>query len=141
MSGTIGTVEVAPNTRLRVVAARPGEHRLALQRGRIHATISAPPRLFFVDTPAGTAVDLGCEYTLDTDEGGAGQLQVTKGWVEFQWGGLHSLVPAGASCRTTHEGPGVPYFDDAPDSLKTALANGDARSLDTILSAARVRIP
>src|SRR5205085_1084440 len=28
--GEIGSVEVTPNTRLRVVTARPGEHRLAL---------------------------------------------------------------------------------------------------------------
>jgi hypothetical protein len=63
--GEIGSVEVAPGTRLRVVTARPGEHRLALARGEIRAKISAPPKLFFVDTASGTAVDLGCEYTLD----------------------------------------------------------------------------
>ena len=85
--GEIGSVEVAPNTRLRVVTARPGEHRLALARGEIRAKISAPPRLFFVDTASGTAVDLGCEYSLNTDEDGFGLLHVTKGWVSFQWQG------------------------------------------------------
>ena len=50
-------------------------HGLALARGEIRAKISAPPRLFFVDTPSGTAVDLGCEYTLQTDEDGTGMLQ------------------------------------------------------------------
>ena len=143
--GEIGSVEVAPNTRLRVVTARPGEHRLALARGEIRAKISAPPRLFFVDIASGTAVDLGCEYSLSTDEDGSGLLQVTRGWVSFQWKGLESLVPAGASCRTRPEaGPGVPCFDDAPDDLKQALENFAAEksgsgSLDVILTAARVR--
>jgi hypothetical protein len=143
--GDIGSVEVEPNTRLRVVTARPGEHRLALARGEIRAKISAPPKLFFVDTASGTAIDLGCEYALSTDEDGSGLLQVTKGWVSFQWKGLESLVPAGASCRTRPRlGPGVPYFDDAPEVLKQALENfGLEKSandtLGIILAAARVR--
>ncbi len=143
--GDIGSVEVAPNTRLRVVTARPGEHRLALARGQILAKISAPPRLFFVDTASGTAVDLGCEYSLNTDEDGSGLLQVTRGWVSFQWQGLESLVPAGASCRTRpRTGPGVPCFDDAPEDLKKALESfatekSESAALDMILSEARVR--
>lgn len=148
--GDIGSVEVEPNTRIRLVTANPGEHRLALARGEIHAKISAPPRLFFVDTASGTAIDLGCEYALSTDEDGSGLLRVTKGWVSFQWKGLESLVPAGGSCRTRpHLGPGVPYFDDAPDALKQALDGVDLRkpgfeksgndSLSIILASARVR--
>src|SRR5204862_6898290 len=117
--GEIGSVEVTPNTRLRVVTARPGEHRLALARGEIRARISAPPKLFFVDTASGTAVDMGCEYALSADEEGSGVLRVTRGWVSFQWKGLESLVPAGASCRTRPQaGPDIPYFDDAPESVK-----------------------
>jgi anti-sigma factor RsiW len=120
--GEIGSVEIAPNTRVRVVTARPDEHRLSLARGEIRAKISAPPRLFFVDTASGTAVDLGCEYVLSTGEDGFGSLHVTKGWVSFQWKGLESLVPAGASCRTRPQaGPGIPYFDDAPENVKQAL--------------------
>jgi hypothetical protein len=143
--GEIGSVEIAPGTRLRVVTARRSEHRLALARGEIRAKISAPPKLFFVDTAAGTAVDLGCEYSLSTDERGSGLLNVTKGWVSFQWEGIESLVPAGASCRTRPEGgPSLPYFDDATESFKRALENfgfekagGDA--LGVILSESRVR--
>ncbi|HEV1286140.1 MAG TPA: FecR domain-containing protein [Bryobacteraceae bacterium] len=134
--GEIGSVEVEPNTRLRVVTAKPGEHRIALAQGEIRAKISAPPRLFFVDTAAGTAVDLGCEYTLNAD---SGLLSVTKGWVSFQWKDLESLVPAGASCRTrTAIGPGIPYFDDAPETLKQALdvplsvVLAEARARDTL---------
>ena len=137
--GEIGSVEVAPNTRVRVVTARPGEHRFALARGEIRAKISAPPRLFFVDTASGTAVDMGCEYTLNMDGDGFGLLRVTKGWVSFEWRGLESLVPAGASCRTRPQvGPGVPYFDDAPDNLKQALESGN-EELSAILAASRVR--
>jgi hypothetical protein len=143
--GEIGSVEIVPNTRLRVVTLRPGEHRLALARGEIRAKIFAPPKLFFVDTASGTAVDLGCEYALSVDGDGFGLLRVTKGWVSFQWNGLESLVPAGASCRTRPlAGPGIPYFDDATENLKQALedfayervANN---TLGVILSEARVR--
>ncbi len=143
--GRIGSLDVAPNTRLLVVTARSGEHRVELVRGKIHAKISAPPRLFFVDTASGTAVDLGCEYSLHTDEEGSGLLQVTGGWVSFQWKGVESLVPAGASCRTRpHAGPGLPCFDDAPEKLKNAIDSFDTEkpggtSLKIILSEARVR--
>jgi hypothetical protein len=138
-------VEVEPNTRLRIITARAGEHRLALAHGEIRARISAPPKLFFVDTASGTAVDLGCEYMLDADEGGFGLLRVTKGWVSFQWKGLESLVPAGASCRThPGVGPGIPYFDDAPEMLKLALESSSFEkagysALDIVLAEARVR--
>jgi hypothetical protein len=143
--GGIGSVELEPGTRVRVVADRPDEHRLALTRGEIRVKISAPPRLFFVDTPSATAIDLGCEYTLTDDELGRGVLTVSKGWVSFQWKGLESLVPAGASCRTHPRiGPGIPYFDDAPENLKQAVENfglGKDRdgALKDILTLARVR--
>lgn len=148
--GEIGFVEIEPGTRVRVVTARAGEHRLALERGEIRAKISAPPKLFFVDTASGTAVDFGCEYTLSDDELGLGLLQVTKGWVSFQWKGqpgvmVESLVPAGASCRTHPKiGPGIPYFDDASQRLKEALEGlGIEKSaddpLEVILREARVR--
>lgn len=143
--GVIGSVEITPNTRVRVVTARPGEHRLVLARGEIRAKISAPPRLFFVETASSTAVDLGCEYTLSSSEEGVSLLEVTRGWVSFEWKGLESLVPAGASCRTRPQiGPGIPYFDDASENLKHALErfgnekSGDA-TLVTILADSRVR--
>jgi hypothetical protein len=143
--GKIGSVQVEPNTRLRVITARPAEHRLALSRGEIQAKITAPPRLFFVETASGTAVDLGCEYTLNAGEDGFSLLRVSKGWVSFEWNGQESLVPAGASCRAEqHVGPGIPYFDDAPERMKRGLESfsfeksGDD-SLNIILAEARVR--
>ena len=143
--GNIGTVDVEPNTRVRLVAASPTEHRLTLARGEISATVTAPPRLFLVDTPASTAVDLGCAYKIKTDESGNGVLRVTSGWVSLEGKGRESLVPAGADCRTRSKaGPGTPYFADATDALQEALAafdfqGGNPDAVSTILSQARVR--
>lgn len=143
--GEIGLVDVEANTRVRVVAALPGEHRLALRSGEITANISAPPRLFFVETPAGTAVDLGCRYKLQCDDAGYGLLRVAAGWVSFEWNGRESLVPAGASCRTRPRiGPGTPYFDDAPERMVRALEvldfeNGGASALGVVLDESRAR--
>jgi hypothetical protein len=145
--GNIGVVDVEPNTRLRLVAASPTEHRLTLARGEISATVTAPPRLFLVDTPASTAVDLGCAYKIKTDESGDGVLRVTSGWVSLEWKGRESLVPAGADCRTRSKtGPGTPYFSDASENLQQALAAFDfggglkaSDPLETILTEARVR--
>ncbi|HXE64830.1 MAG TPA: FecR domain-containing protein [Bryobacteraceae bacterium] len=143
--GTIGTVEVSPRTRLRIVTTRPDEHRISLQHGQIKATISAPPRLFFVDTKSATAVDLGCQYTMNVDDYGNGLLNVTLGWVAFEWRGRESLVPAGAQCRThANAGPGTPYFEDAPKAFINALedfdfSNGGEASVRTMLVSARQR--
>lgn len=140
--GDIGTVEAEPNTRLRLAAARPDEHRLTLAHGDISAVVSAPPRLFFVDTAASTAVDLGCAYTMHVDDSGAGLLRVTLGWVSLEWEGRESMVPAGAQCRTRPKiGPGTPYFDDASDKLQQALASFDfgKGGVETILTESRVR--
>jgi hypothetical protein len=142
-------VEVEPNSRIRLIVAKPNEHRLSLARGEISAVVSAPPRLFFVDTPASTAVDLGCAYKMKTDESGSGLLRVTVGWVALEWKGRESLVPAGANCRTksgegSGAGPGTPYFSDASEALQTALSafdfeNGGSEALRVIRSESRVR--
>lgn len=124
--GTIGEVVIEPNTRLRVVAANRLEHRLALARGTMHASISAPPRLFLVETPSAVAVDLGCAYTLEVEPSGASVLSVQTGWVSLERDGRESYVPAGARCLTRPgSGPGTPFFDDAPASLREGLAELD----------------
>jgi hypothetical protein len=136
--GTIGTVDVQPGSRVRVLKASASEHRLELAQGAIEAEINAPPRLFFVNTPAATAIDLGCKYRLETDAAGNGLLRVTGGWVAMG----DALVPAGASCRIrAKRGAGTPLFDDAPAGLRTALDGFDenGRGLDAILATARVR--
>ncbi len=141
--GSIGAVEVGPGTRLRLGHIDPTQYRLALGRGSISARVTAPPRLFVVDTPSSTLVDLGCAYHVEVDEQGTGQLTVTEGWTSLEWGGRESVVPAGASCPIRRgAGPGIPAFDDASPALKAELARidaGDESTLDAALSEARVR--
>lgn len=147
--GSIGSVDIDPNTRVKLVATKATEHRLQLERGKMSARIWAPPRLFFVDTPAGVAADLGCAYTLEVDDQGAGILHVTSGWVALQLRDRESMVPAGASCATRPGvGPGTPYFDDATPAFRTALSNldfdagpdsGYITRLDLVLMHARSR--
>ncbi|MBI4417656.1 MAG: zf-HC2 domain-containing protein [Ignavibacteriales bacterium] len=124
--GVIGRVDVEPNTVLRLVKASPSDHRLALEKGTIAAAISAPPRLFYVETPSALAIDLGCMYTLNIDSTGAGVLHVTSGWVALEYNSRQSIVPAGALCRTKPDyGPGTPYQWDASPELVTALVAYD----------------
>ncbi len=122
----IGTVNVEPNTRLRLVAGGHGHNRLALDRGTIHAYIWALPGEFTVDTPSAIAVDLGCSYTLQVDDSGAGVLRTKLGWVGFKLDGHEAFIPAGAVCATRPKvGPGTPYFEDAPESFREALSRFD----------------
>src|SRR5262249_52368611 len=86
-----GQVEVDPRTRIGLVQADQDQYRLALERGRLQAKISAPPRFFFVDTPSAVAVDLGCAYTLEVDDAGNGLLHVTAGFVELVLNGRKSV--------------------------------------------------
>ena len=124
--GSIGQVEIDPNTRVRILQTQPTEHRLELARGRLSARIWAPPRLFFVDTPSAVAADLGCAYTLEVDDAGASLLRVTSGWVALQLKDRESVVPAGAACATRPGvGPGTPYFEDASENFRLALAELD----------------
>ena len=135
--GRIGTVDVAASTDVRLLPAKWSQHRLALTRGTIHARIDAPPRIFSVETPSGTAVDLGCEYTLEVDSLGNSTLVVTSGWVSFEDHGRESLIPAGMRAVTRRGGiVGTPFRDDAPDSLRSALAAFDAGNHgDTVITA------
>lgn len=143
--GKIGTVAVLPGSRVQLVTARADDHRLSLARGRIDAKVDAEPRLFFVETPAGTAIDLGCAYTLETDSLGNGRMHVTGGDVEFQTGSKSSRVPFGAIVymRPTM-GPGIPFAQDAPGPLVRALSafdfeHGGARAMRTVLTLARAQ--
>ena len=120
--GRIGEVNVESGTEVRLVRAKWSEHRLALTRGTIHARISAPPRLFIVETPSGTAVDMGCAYTLAVDSVGNSRLIVTDGWVEFTERGRTSLIPAGFSAASRHgAGVGTPVADRASAALVAAV--------------------
>jgi hypothetical protein len=127
MVGSIGVVDVDVDTRVRLIAARAGEHRLALERGLIRARIDAPPRLFIVETPSGTAVDLGCAYTLHVDSLGNSVIHVTAGWVAFSDRGREALVPGGFLVMARREGGiGTPVAEDAPGPVLRAAAVLDA---------------
>ena len=148
--GSIGQVEIDPNTRVRLVETKPTEHRLELAHGKMSAKIWAPPRLFFVNTASAVAADLGCAYTLEVDDDGWGLLHVTSGWVALQLNNRESMVPAGATCATRPGiGPGTPYFEDASENFRLALSKLDfgyavdipdlKSPLDVVLSEARAR--
>jgi len=148
--GNIGEVEIDPGTRVRLVETKATEHRLELARGRLSARISAPPRLFFVDTPSAVAEDLGCAYTLEVNDEGDSLLRVTLGWVSLHLRDRESVVPAGAACATRPGiGPGTPYFEDSSEMFRKALMKldfepGDTTwskmpSLDLVLTNARPR--
>jgi hypothetical protein len=129
--GSIGQVEIDPNSRVRLLQTRPTEHRLELARGRMSAYIWAPPRLFFVDTPSAVAADLGCAYTLEVDDDGGSLLRVTSGWVALQLKDRESMVPAGAACMTRRGiGPGTPYFEDSSEIFRKALSKLDFEPYD-----------
>jgi hypothetical protein len=94
------------------------------------------------------AADLGCAYTLEVDDQGAGLLRVTAGWVALELKDRESMVPTGAACETRPGvGPGTPYFEDAPAPFRKALETVDfgqdavakSGALEVMLSEARVR--
>ena len=139
----IGQVEIAPNSRVKLVRTESTEHRLSLERGVLQAKILAPPRLFIVDTPSAVAVDLGCEYTLEVDKAGNSKLHVTSGFVAFERGGRESIVPAGAFCLTKRgKGLGTPFSDAASTEFQNALFKFDfengSESVRTIIKESNV---
>lgn len=142
--GLIGQVELAPQTRLRLLNTRLTDHRLALARGKIHAEIWAPPRLFFVETASALAIDLGCEYTLEMNDDGFGRLHVIRGYVALEnKAGPESVVPAGALCEIQpNQAPGTPYSENASEALRAALTrcdfgSGETEALNLVLAEAR----
>lgn len=127
--GRIGTAQVGPNSRVRLDRGGFTDHRLTLERGSLRAVITAPPRLFFVQTPTALATDLGCAYTLEVDGAGTSRIRVTAGWVELRQNGRVSLVPAGLVAQVEmDEGPGTPYPQDFPDDAQAALQRLDRGS-------------
>lgn len=137
----IGSAELGPSTRVRLDATSASRHQLFLERGRMHATVIAPPRIFAVGTRSADVIDLGCEYTLEIDERGAGSIHVLSGLVELETGtGITVQVPAGARARLL---PGrrasLPLRDDATAELDAAVRDyehGVHGAIDRILDAA-----
>lgn len=119
----IGHLDVAPGSRLRIVASGAGNHRVELEHGELDALILAPPRAFSVATPSAVAVDLGCAYSLKVARDGETLVRVRSGWVAFEQRGEEVFIPAGAHCRTSPQfGLGVPVYHDASPALQAAVA-------------------
>ena len=144
--GTLGSAEVGPGSRLKLVQAGGAERALRVERGSIDARVWAPPRFFLVETPAATAIDLGCVYSLDVDSHGNGTLRVRSGQVELNGRGRRSLVVAGtAADMRPGVGPGTPYSTTESAEFREALAVvdfGDAGrtdALERVLDAATAR--
>jgi hypothetical protein len=141
----IGEVELDPNTQIRLLQTKSDEHRIALDHGLMRATISAPPRLFFVNTLAAEAIDLGCEYTLQVDDSGRSLLHVTLGFVALVRNEREVYVPRYAMCRARPDiGPGTPYFEDASGTFVRLLESfdfekGGDQALTALLDEARQR--
>ncbi len=137
----VGQVDIDPETRLRLTESRTSRTRLELERGTIHAMIWAPPGEFLVNTPSALAVDLGCAYTLQVDDSGAGLLRTRMGWVGFRLNGRDAFIPAGAVGETRPGiGPGTPYFEDAAAEFREALREFDFAKLSDSDRSAKLAI-
>ena len=90
----IGELTVFGDSKVRLVTTGATQHHMELARGHVAARVTAPPRLFVVDTPAATAVDLGCAYDLTVDAAGKTHLRVTKGAVSLEDKRGIAYVPA-----------------------------------------------
>ncbi len=138
----IGSVDIAPNSRLRIEDTGASKHLVYLDHGKIRATISAPPRLFYVDTRAALATDMGCAYDLDMPPAGPGLLTVTLGWVQLDGKSTGSAgtpwaarVPRGSCCVIYDRlGPGTPFTAGAMQ-LRNVLAGYDTRGWETVTDA------
>lgn len=141
----IGQVEVGPGSRVGLVTTGPNEHRLSLERGSMRAVVTAPPRLFLVDTPTATAVDYGCIYTLVVEDNSRSILRVASGRVALERDDRDVMVPEGAMCEARKGiGVGTPVYEDASEALRDAVRRfdfdgGGSAALSTILAEARPR--
>jgi hypothetical protein len=136
----IGDLTIHGGSRVRLVGTGPDEHRLELERGRVSAQVLAPPRLFVVDTPGASAVDLGCAYELAVDAEGRTHLRVTTGAVSLEGNGLVAYVAAGSEVfAVPGRGPGTPTAIEATKPLRDAVArfdDGDEAALSDLLAVA-----
>jgi hypothetical protein len=137
----IGSARLSPRTRVRLDATSADRHQLYLERGKLRAFVSAPPRIFAVGTPNGQVTDLGCAYTLEVDEAGAGSIEVDSGMVELEAAnGRVIVVPAGASARLlAGRRASLPLARSATPQLALAVADfhrGVAGARDRVLAAA-----
>ncbi len=138
----IGTAQLFEGTRVRLDRTEARErHQLHLERGKMHAIVTAPPRLFAVTTPGTSVVDLGCEYTIEIDAKGQGGIRVQAGKVELESGPDALIVaPAGTFTRLlANRRPSLPIADGASALVRGAVADferGDLTAIDRLLAGA-----
>ena len=136
----IGSAELSARTRVRLSSTRAGErHVLHLERGKMHAKVDAPPRIFAVTTPSTSVVDLGCEYTIDIDDRGAGSIVVQSGMVELASDKDAIVVaPAGTEARLlAGRKPSLPVVDTTSAELRAAVsAYEQSGTIDDVLARA-----
>ncbi|MBL8695550.1 MAG: FecR domain-containing protein [Planctomycetes bacterium] len=131
----LGDVTLEGPAHLRLERSSADLQKLFLERGIVRASISpdAKPRLFQVGTPVGTAVDMGCRYTMEVRDDGATELRVQLGRVHFEIEGSPLFLRSGASCfvrRVATKGGSIaaattPVYEDAPDLVRKTLAAFD----------------
>jgi ferric-dicitrate binding protein FerR (iron transport regulator) len=138
----IGKLTIHGDSRVRLVGTGTDRHHLELARGKVKASVIAPPRLFVVDTPVATAFDLGCEYELTVEADGRTRLIVTSGAVSLEGKGLVAYAPMGSEVTAAPgRGPGTPVAVQAGDQLRAQVRRfdeGDAAALGAILQLARI---
>jgi len=139
----IGQLTVYGDSRVRLVGTGATGHHMELARGKLAARVTAPPRLFVVDTPVASAVDLGCAYELAVEADGRTRLRVTSGVVSLEGHGLVAYAPMDTEVLAAPgRGPGTPVAITAPDKLRAAVARfdgGDPAALRAILEVALAR--
>ncbi len=136
----IGRADLGEGTRVRLEGTTSERHQLFLERGRIHAFVNAPPRLFAVSTASTQVVDLGCEYTIEVDATGTGAIEVQQGRVELESGKETIVVaPAGTHTRLlAGRKPSLPIASGADRAVVAAVADfehGGPESLERLLTA------
>ncbi len=136
----IGALTLAGGSELTLAATGTAQHRLRLAHGRLSARVTAPPRLFIVDTPAATAIDLGCAYDLAVLPDGRTRLTVTEGVVELAAGPRLAHVTRGHTVTTAADrGPGTPIAVAADPAFAALVGRwdaGDAAALAPLVAAA-----
>jgi hypothetical protein len=139
----IGHVDLAPESRARLVETRRGRHRLELDQGHLRARIWAPPGWFSVSGAGWELMDLGCEFEVWKHADGSGRVLVHSGWIAYRVGRQDLLLPAGYAADFSHERvltplrPAAdPAFVATVRTLEHALATDPGASGDATRAAA-----
>lgn len=141
--GSVGEIEVEPNTEIQIKETESFEYKLVLLEGKISARTWTAPKLFSIKTPSSAIKDLGCLYYISVDDKSVTTLQVISGWVLMENDHDKSLLPAGTTCYSDlSKGIGTPFADDASMLFKESLYKLDFQrsgelELENILSEAR----